>query len=780
MSNAIYLKFEKNRFSHLNNCTHPNTTEERIEEFFQKQQLQFGTKNLKKFIKNLDKMKNMAIRFDKNLEDVFLAHEYRDGSFKCKQDYEMAAKLYSKAAKCGNVEAMYNLACLTMHGKGVKQNYEMAVGLLKNAASQPAFKKIDKILNTIPVVGVAESQHLLGIIYQEGIYVNKNIDLAIYYYEMAVSNGFGGSANNLGIIYFNGDGVNVDFDKAENLFLFCHKKGCLDSISNLVDLYLARGDTTNALLWHSRALECNSLYDLSRNEIILEEIYHLNEEKKLANIPANKSIDSYLKDNFSILNFCNNNHMFKPYPIESLIYFDPKIIVQYAKRGSKFAQRMHRAQFIFYQAINDFVKNKTENNFQFASIVKRLSQAYLLEYFVCQLRIELKNELIDKLETILALNLKDELNLNASICYMHLISTNYEQTIVFVDQALKKYPDCLQMYFVKGNMLCYLEKYEQSLKEFDYLIKMDTGNYEFYYAKATSLKYIGKFSEALKNYEIFVQNCSKDDHNLPEAFYSMGLCKISQLLSSKDNNYDKIIHQYIDKGKQAEKDQLPCFLPYKSFTREILLNSIDCLRNQINSIQDKYRIELIKRFRQSFFDIQKVNLFPTKINTSMTPHKTQKASLSLDGLKEISLKQIDFTKDEVLKNFFINLRVFDYPLFGFTSVFFLVEDKNQSMELLSVYNLGEDYDKIRQDFKIGTWLAIVNPYIRQAADGKPMIRVDDVNSIKFTGKFTNKMCQYCGYADSKFNCSKCMKAFYCSKQCQVNDWKQLNHKLLCS
>ena len=280
LAKSKFLKFEQNRDCHLDDSTHPKSTEERLKELSNNLDKRFGKKTSKKLIKNRNKIKKKAIKFDKSLKDVFLGHEYRDGSKDCKQNYEMAAKLYSKAVKCGNVEAMYNLASLTLAGKGVKQNFQTALSLLENAAGRSAFKNIYKYLK-IPVVGVAESQHLLGIIYQEGIYLAKNIALAIHYYEMAVNNGFAGSANNLGILYFNGDGVDQDIERAESLFLFSHKKGCDDSISNLVDLYLTKGDSTNAQVWHNRAIENNSLYDICRNDKVIEEIKKINESKNI-------------------------------------------------------------------------------------------------------------------------------------------------------------------------------------------------------------------------------------------------------------------------------------------------------------------------------------------------------------------------------------------------------------------------------------------------------------------------------------------------------------------
>ncbi|RNA15294.1 type IV pilus biogenesis stability [Brachionus plicatilis] len=557
---------------------------------------------------------------------------------------------------------------------------------------------------------------------------------------------------------------------------------------NLVELYLVKGDPDNALMWHNRALENKSLYSISSHESVLKSISELKRQLKLAKIPENKSMDSFMKEKFPQFNMLNNFYS-KTYPnsIKNNDY-DPRMLMEHANKGSPIAARMLEASFMFYSAIDDFSLCQNSENFDLSSTLAKMSQAYLKDSLVCRVPIDVRDQLLEKVEKVLDQNKKDDLNFNASICYMHLISSNYEQTILFINKSLEKYPDCLHMHYIKGSMFGFLSNFKRALKEFEYLTRKEPKNYEFYYSKAVALRNLEKFDKAIENYEIFIKNSPKDSRKIPEAYYSIGQCKIAKcvLLEKNFSNFNDIVKDYIEKGEHAEQDQLPCFLPYDSASKAYLLNLInlsklpDEIKNdhQITYQSDDNRIELIKSHR---YDIKRLEGFKSSlIKNTLVPPKTQKMSFSLTGLKEVSLKQIDFTKDEVLDGFMINLRVFEYPQFGFTSVFFIVEDENGSFERLSVYNLGNDNDKIREDFKIGVWIAIINPYIRQAADGKPMIRVDDPKSIIFTGKYTEKMCRYCGKSDSKFNCSKCMKALYCSQQCQVNDWKQLNHKLVCS
>jgi len=50
--------------------------------------------------------------------------------------------------------------------------------------------------------------------------------------------------------------------------------------------------------------------------------------------------------------------------------------------------------------------------------------------------------------------------------------------------------------------------------------------------------------------------------------------------------------------------------------------------------------------------------------------------------------------------------------------------------------------------------------------------------VGFTVGAKKKCCATCGKTDVKLMaCSRCKKAFYCSKPCQVSGWK--THKLVC-
>ncbi|CAF0777020.1 unnamed protein product [Brachionus calyciflorus] len=791
------LKFEQNRFAHLDESSQPKTSEERRDEIFKKVKERLGDDlQDKKLIKQFEALKKEIIKIDKSYEDVFMGNEYRDGSSTCKQNFELAAKYYAKAAQKGNPEAMYNLALLHREGKGVKLDNQLAVNLFKQASSKSPVLKYKN--SEVPVFGVVESKHALGIMYEYGMYVNKNISLAIEYYQSAVDQGSIESANNLGLLYMSGDGVAKDLDRAENLFLLCHKRGGNnDSITNLVTLYMLKGDPEKALLWHKRDLARNSVHANERNSQIMKAIEDLRQKQKELNIPANQSVENYVKQKFPHLNklakLQKNSY---PHSTNNKLIFDPKMISQYADNGSVTAQIMLEAMMNFYEALELFKKSKNINS-DIPTIVDKITLAYELESVVCQIPIDLQEELIKKLELFVNKKEPGPADCKARLCLMYLRISDYKHNLEFINESIKKHPDCTRMYEIRGVTYSFMGDYKRGLKEIEYVLRKEPDNSHCMFYKAGCLKNLSRFSEAVKAYEQFIEISPVDARSIPESYYSIGYCKLANENKSKEKEM-KEIKNCLRMAEKSEKLQLPCFLPVESqakvFLKTLLelsggLSLSDGNDDEIKPIQstndesklsrNEYRIDLIKKHRKLFDDMREKLESLFKAKTTIKPPRTQKMPYSLVGLKEITLNQIDFSQDEVLMGYVLSVRVFDVPIFGFSSVFFVIDDDENQCERLSVYNLGENYDEISQDFSVGTWLMIINPYVRLAADGSPAIRVDDPKSIIFTGRKTEKMCRYCGRENSKFTCSKCTKACYCSRDCQSNDWKELNHKHVC-
>ncbi len=118
------------------------------------------------------------------------------------------------------------------------------------------------------------------------------------------------------------------------------------------------------------------------------------------------------------------------------------------------------------------------------------------------------------------------------------------------------------------------------------------------------------------------------------------------------------------------------------------------------------------------------------------------------------------------------------------SIHLVIEDENFDCERMLVCDFPREQGEylISELYSIGSKMHIINPYLQIGANGmKPSVRVDDFSSIVMQNKseWILNMCRYCCEANASKACGKCRKALYCSKECQINDWKLYQHKLIC-
>ncbi|CAF4710615.1 unnamed protein product, partial [Rotaria sp. Silwood2] len=173
------------------------------------------------------------------------------------------------------------------------------------------------------------------------------------------------------------------------------------------------------------------------------------------------------------------------------------------------------------------------------------------------------------------------------------------------------------------------------------------------------------------------------------------------------------------------------------------------------------------------------------INQTNPPQKTQKKPRKLTGLKPITLREIDSTKDKIYEGYVLSVAIIEQTLSFEPSILLLIEDENLDIERMFIYNFSPEIGQqlIEEVFTIGTKMEILNPYLRIGIhDLKPGIRVDDFTSIIMQDKSekVTKMCRCCGEENASKKCGKCNRALYCSKDCQIIDWRHYGHKLICN
>ncbi|KAF9934266.1 Stress-induced-phosphoprotein 1 [Linnemannia zychae] len=774
--------------------------DQRIKDLNLKERQQFND------MENRDEIKNMMIELNPSMKHVWAGHDYRDN-----QDYYMAAECYKKAANMCNAEGMYNLALLMINGYGVSKDYSQAFELLQEASR---FDALDE--HNHPVVGVKEAEHSIALGYQEGSIVEKNIDLAVVWYNKAISHRNGNSANNLALMYMKGDGVVKDIKQAERLFLCALNYGDPNAMDNLVILYMASGNLNKAEKWNEKSKKQGSKTARDNEKLIAQMMLEINANfsdiinweqelnlpfenmtmhervlrKATYEHPDKSKILEVLDDLESIR---NKSERRSPTKISSTGYkYDLEVLAK-RKDKSEFSNRMYFAVLNFMEAVEIFssisLRSTVTLDDDSRSFINRLAKCYKLEHFVGIMPIGIK-EIIRK-HVLLLLSYSDRIvkhsenidelafNQDCRICHA-VLNMESDENIDFLTECIKKYPNNKFFLEIRGCLYNFIKKYECGLRDFNRIEEISKDDVDNMYHKASTLRLMDRNRQAIDAYTKFLSVAPEDHRKVPEAYYSLGTCGFMENIKGTIN-LDRITQHY-EQGLNAEEKQIPFFLPYESTSKELLESM---LRNfgklskdrskPVAKIADPFRKELIVDHRQGINDFNKIRNTKGQVmfNTAMPP-KSQSAPLSLVGLKRTYLNEIDPTSDHVLVGFVLELTLITAPFNNHMSISFVAEDDNSNVQRISLYNSDK-----KHTLAIGTKISILNPYIRTAMDGKPLIRVDDPNSVIVSPHRIVDMCHYCGEEQSKYTCGKCKQPKYCSKECQILDWKEYSHKLIC-
>ena len=109
-------------------------------------------------------------------------------------DYQSALALWKPLAESGHVDAQFNLGLMYDHGTGVSRDLSTAAGWYRRAAE----------------AGDRTAQSFLGEMYAKGQGVEQSFEHAARWYEMAALKGDTRSQYNLGSLYASGRGVPLD------------------------------------------------------------------------------------------------------------------------------------------------------------------------------------------------------------------------------------------------------------------------------------------------------------------------------------------------------------------------------------------------------------------------------------------------------------------------------------------------------------------------------------------------------------------------------------------
>ncbi len=151
-------------------------------------------------------------------------------------------------AFAGVPEAQHDLAAIYTAGRGgVTQNFEKAAQWFREAADR----------------GISNASYNLGVLYHQGLGVERDLDRALYWYREAAKLGHPEAQYNLGIAYIEGIGTTYDANIAAAFFESSANQGVVEAAYNLGlihenSLIGKSSKQEDALMWYKIAADGGS------------------------------------------------------------------------------------------------------------------------------------------------------------------------------------------------------------------------------------------------------------------------------------------------------------------------------------------------------------------------------------------------------------------------------------------------------------------------------------------------------------------------------------------
>ena len=354
-------------------------------------------------------------------------------------------------------------------------------------------------------------------------------------------------------------------------------------------------------------------------------------------------------------------------------------------------------------------------------------------------------------------------------------------SIEFINVSVQKFPNSLFMKEYRGCLLCFEKKWSNALEDFNAILKEEPNNIMSLYLKAFVLHEMQRSDEVIDGLNLFLSLAPKDHRKVPMSYYILAECYLSLKNVTKAK-------EFYEKGLVSEDDQLPCFRPYDSPRRDLLKllfqaynGDFKRIESDSPSTESKSREEILNDFRrvslikQMRYSIQ-INL--NFIYQNLIPQNLETIKYSKE---EIYLKDINYSKSHKIHDSKLKLKIIDgtYKYDNDSSLMYVAEDEHGLTENLIIKKLNFD----EKNLKIGNQILVESPYVITSFDQlyeNSFILVDDACSMKIIEDTKKDICRFCCRENSKYFCSICNITKYCSKECQVHDWKVLKHKLICS
>lgn len=210
---------------------------------------------------------------DNHMAQYQIAYMYLHGEY-VDQDSSKALHWYQQSANNGNVHAQIHLGVMYANGfmglsldyklaeywykKALESNYKLAYYFLGILFMLEDNLDIEKSLHYNKLAAeedIPQAQEVLGLLYKDGMYIDKDIPKAIYWLKKAANKNLLSASYSLGLVYTELQ----DFESAKYWYEKAAEQEYVPAQNNLGILYKqVYGDYEKAIFWYTKAAEQNS------------------------------------------------------------------------------------------------------------------------------------------------------------------------------------------------------------------------------------------------------------------------------------------------------------------------------------------------------------------------------------------------------------------------------------------------------------------------------------------------------------------------------------------
>ena len=165
-------------------------------------------------------------------------------------DYKNAKKWFEKS---GTEDSLSTILTIDLALKGdAEAEYDLAFMI----SSFDNRNEVNELYESAALKGSIKAQAELGVNYKQGIGVEANQQVSIFWLKKAAEQGDATAQNNLGVLYHNGTGVNKDIDQALYWYTLAAEQNYPLSFRNLGSIYLTElNDAEKAIEYYQLAIE---------------------------------------------------------------------------------------------------------------------------------------------------------------------------------------------------------------------------------------------------------------------------------------------------------------------------------------------------------------------------------------------------------------------------------------------------------------------------------------------------------------------------------------------